>query len=106
MTALAEAVMPIMRLLVAVATRSGTPIAEVHQRDLDDPAADAEQRRGDAGAVAPTTPSPTMPDAVAGPSSRTPIEAWRLAGVRAAVDLGVAARPSDAARPRAIVIAT
>ena len=43
-----RAVIPIIRLLVAVATRSGTPISEVHQRDLDDPAADAEQRRHDA----------------------------------------------------------
>ena len=44
------AVMPIIRLLVAVATLSGTPIDHVHHRDLDDPAADPEQGRGQARA--------------------------------------------------------
>ena len=65
MIALAAAVMPIIRLLVAVATRSGTPIAEVHQRHLDDPAADAEQGRDDAGARRADDPAPEVADAVA-----------------------------------------
>ena len=65
MTALAAAVMPIIRLLVAVATRSGTPIAEVHQRHLDDPAADPEERRDDARAGRPDHARAEVADPVA-----------------------------------------
>jgi hypothetical protein len=43
MTADEVAVIPIIMLLVAVATLSGHAHREVHERDLDDAAADPEQ---------------------------------------------------------------
>ena len=53
MTALAEAVMPIIRLLVAVATRSGTPIARCITGTLTIPPPIAEQRRDHARRPSP-----------------------------------------------------
>ena len=65
MTALAAAVIPIIRLLVAVATRSGTPIARCISGTLIDPAADAEQGRDDPRAGRPDDPEAQAVDAVA-----------------------------------------
>ena len=60
MTALAAAVIPIIMLLVAVATRSGTPIARCISGTLIDPATDAEERGGDARAGRPDDPEPRL----------------------------------------------
>ena len=77
MTALAAAVMPIIRLLVAVATRSGTPIARCMSGTLMIPPPMPEERGDDAGAGRPDDAATEVADAVA--VARQPFELGRLA---------------------------
>ena len=58
MTALAAAVMPIMRLLVAVATRSGTPMVRCMSGTLMIPPPTPSSADTTPANVAPTTPLP------------------------------------------------
>ena len=65
MTALAAAVIPIIRLLVAVATRSGTPIARCISGTLTIPPPMPSSAEATPAPSAPTTPATQVPDAVA-----------------------------------------
>ena len=87
MIALAVAVTPIMRLLVAVAIRSGTPIGEVHHGHLDDAAAHAEERGHDAGEERADDAAAEIAYLVAGTRQRSRVAAESDAPTR----LGVAA---------------
>ena len=60
MTVLAAAVTPIIRLLVAVATRSGTPIDRCMSGTLMMPAADPKQRGYHPGAGRPDDAPPRL----------------------------------------------
>ena len=81
MIALADAVMPIIRLLVAVAMRSGTPITRCMTGTLTIPPPMPSSAETTPAHVAPTTPRPEAPDTVA--LAREPLQ-HRPAGVRSA----------------------
>ena len=103
MIAPAEAVMPIIRLLVAVATRSGTPITMFMTGTLTMPAADAEQGRHDAGADTARGPERDVADAI-GRARQVRVEELVVAGL---LDERLLLRPAvrvTEARPRRAIV--
>ena len=86
MTALAAAVMPTIRLLVAVDTRSGTPIARCISGTLMIPPPTPSSADTTPAPVAPTTPSGMLRDLVRPATSSGPTRrvSDRIAPARAA----------------------